>query len=56
MRELLKTCAYDCYADLIADLKDRCGRYHIRGYTPQDITEALRLIESNRPLITEPKR
>jgi len=50
MRELLKTNAYDCYADLVADVKDRCARYRIR-YRPHDITAALRVIESNRPVL-----
>jgi len=49
IRELLKQQSYESYVDLIEDVKGCCARYRIR-YDPQDITDALRLIESNRQI------
>jgi len=51
-RELLHAKVYDSFVDLLEDIKGRCARLRIR-YQPHDITEALRLIESNRSLTTE---
>jgi hypothetical protein len=50
VRELLRAERFDTLADLTDALKARAGRLRIR-WTPDDITDAFRIIESNRPLV-----
>jgi head-tail adaptor len=49
-RVLLARDNFETVADLTEALKVECGRLRIR-WTPDDITAAYRLIESNRPLL-----
>jgi hypothetical protein len=49
VRVLLDRENYETLADLTEALKVECGRLKI-PWTPDDITAAYRLIESNRPL------
>jgi hypothetical protein len=53
VRETLHEESFDTVADLTDALKFRCARLHIR-WTPDDITEALRVVESNTPLVRPP--
>ena len=55
IRELLKAEAFESLADLTDALKFRCSRLRIR-YTPDDITDAFRLIASNTELVHRPRR
>jgi hypothetical protein len=50
LREVLATERFETIADLKDALKARCARLRIR-YQPDDITRALDLVESNRPLV-----
>ena len=50
VRELLQGETFDSLADLTDVLKFRCARLKIR-WTPDDISEAFRLIETNTPLV-----
>jgi hypothetical protein len=50
LRGLLATERFTCYADLLDALKFRLAILRLR-VTPDDITEGLRLVESNRPVL-----
>jgi hypothetical protein len=50
IRELLHGETFDTLADLADALKFRCARLKVR-WTPDDISEAFRLIETNTPLV-----
>lgn len=55
VRLLLDRETFECMADLTEALKLECARLRIR-WTPDDISAAYRLIESNRPLVRERRR
>ena len=55
VRTLLAADAFASLADLTDALKWTCGRLHIR-VTPDDISDAFRLIASNTPLTTDTRR
>jgi hypothetical protein len=50
VRTLLATEHFDTLADLVAAVKDRCGRLRIR-FTPDDLTAGLTVVASNTPLL-----
>ena len=50
IRELRRAEAFETLADLTDALKYRCARLRIR-WTPDDISDAFRLIETNTPLV-----
>ena len=50
MRELLKAERFDSYADLTDALKYRCAGLRI-SWTPDAVTDAYRLIESNTRIV-----
>lgn len=50
LRELLASESFDDLSDLADALKTRCGRLKIKS-TPDDISNAFRLIASNRDLL-----
>ncbi len=54
VRELLASTAFETLADLTDALKARCSSLHITC-TPADISEAYRVIASNRELADAPK-
>jgi len=49
MRDVLRTEDFDTLADLVDVTKTRCARLRIR-WTNDDLTRAMTLIASNRPL------
>jgi hypothetical protein len=55
VRVLLARENFETLADLTEALKVECARLKIR-WTHDDLTEAYRLIESNRPLVRERRR
>jgi hypothetical protein len=40
------------YADVVADVKARAGRIRLK-WTADDVSEALRLVGSNRPIVVD---
>lgn len=50
LRNVLRVETFDTLADVVAALKEACSKHHVR-WTPDDITEALRVVGSNRELV-----
>lgn len=53
LRDVLRAETFDRYADLVDVLKTRASRLRIR-YRGEDVTTAIRWVESNTPVVTAP--
>jgi hypothetical protein len=55
LRDVLVVESYDTYADLMDALKYRLAQLRI-PWTPEELSEVRRMVESNRPLVGKARR